>query len=109
MMATIQEAMEAAERTTRELAAVLAAYPDAELIDSAIRAPVRCADGDDLVFDREDGTLRVGRMIGPLAVSSPPVDVEAVLWRLFQDNPAALDKAIDAVRGQVVATVGKRK
>ncbi len=97
-MATIQEAMETAERTTRDLAAVLAAYPDAELIDSAIRALVRCADGDDLVFDREDGTLRVGRMIGSRTVSSPPVDAEAVLRRLFQDNPAALDKAIDAAR-----------
>ena len=108
-MATIQEAMEAAERTTRDLAAVLAAYPDAQMFGSAIRAPVRCADGDDLVFDREDGTLRVLREIGSRTVSSAPVDVEAVLWRLFQDNPAALDEAIDAVRGQVVATVGKRK
>lgn len=95
---TVQEAMEAAERTTRDLAAVLAAYPDAEMINSAIRAPVRCADGDDLVFDREDGTLRVLREIGSRTVSSAPVDAEAVLWRLFQDNPAALDKAIDAVR-----------
>ncbi len=97
-MATIQEAMEAAERTTRNLAAVLAAYPDAKMVGNAIEAPVRCADGDDLVFDREDGTLRVGRMIGPLAVSAPAVDVEAVLRKLYEQNPAALDKAIDAVR-----------
>lgn len=108
-MATIQEAMEAAERTARDLAAVLAAYPDAEMIGNHIVADVDSVDSDDLVFDREDGTLRVGRMIGPLAVSSPPVDVEAVLWRLFEQNPAALDKAIDAVSGQVVASVGERK
>lgn len=108
-MATIQEALATAHRTIDLLSDVLKVYPDAEMDGNHIVAAVRCADSDDMTVDREGGTLRLSRAIGTRGVFSPPVDVEAVLWRLFEQNPAALDKAIDAVSGQVVATVGERK